>query len=217
MNNIKKKVDEYVNLKRKITKLQEEAAKLEADLIIHGEELLADTKYKSVRMTGENMTCAVTATTAETLKVIYPSLLKEVFGKVYTDCVKEETTYTVNAHGKRILLSLLTGAYSEGTSLEKLINGLDVDDKTGKTLFKKLKGISFDTDKKTLMKLTGMDEETASDYAYMAMEAAAWQNIYNLLFINGYNRHDLPIIKEKVLRTAAADQTVKVSVFDGEV
>ena len=216
MVHIKKKVDEFVNLKRKITQLQEEAAKLEAELIIHGEGLLADTKYKSVRMTGENMTCAVTATTAETLKVIYPSLLKQIFGKVYTDCVKEETTYTVNAHGKRILLSILTGAYSEGTSLEKLINGLDVDEKTGKTLFKKLKGINFDTDKKTLMTLCAMDEETASDYAYMAMEAVAWKNIYNLLFINGYNRHDLPVLKEAVLRVGAADQTVKVSVFDSE-
>jgi len=103
-----------------------------------------------VRIIGESNSTAVSVINAETLKITYPSLLKDVFGKVYSDCVKKETTYTVNAHGKRILISLLTGAYSAGTSLESLVTGLDVDEKTRKTLMKKLKGVNFDTDKKRL-------------------------------------------------------------------
>jgi hypothetical protein len=217
VDNISSKVKEYVELKRQIERVKAVADSLEGELILHAEKLLADTKYKSIRLTGDDYTCAVTATTAETLKVTYPSMLKQIFGKVYSDCVKEETTYTVNAHGKRILIALLTGAYSEGTSLEKLITGLGVADAARSILLKKLKGVNFDTDKKTLARYCSLSDEDASDYAYMVMEAVAWQNIENLLYINGLDGTDIVVLENDAIKTAAVDQTVKVSVFDGEL
>ncbi|MCL2697921.1 MAG: hypothetical protein FWE74_07555 [Oscillospiraceae bacterium] len=224
MTDIRKKVDMYVTLKTKQSLLQEDISAMEADILKHGEELLADTKYKSVRIIGESNSRAVSVTNAETLKVTYPSLLKDIFGKVYADCVKEEITYTVNAHGKRILISLLTGAYNAGESLERLVDNVSVDKKTNKILSKKLKGINFDTDKRTLMNVCGMGEETASDYAYMAMEAVAWQNINNLMKINDVEDSPIPagnnnlsVLKEKTVRSAAVDQTVKVSIIDIDV
>ena len=72
------------------------------------------------------------------LKFTYPSLLKEIFGKVYSDIVKEETSYTVNAHGKRLLLSVLTGSYNEGATLNSLFDDLKVDNATRKLLCKKI-------------------------------------------------------------------------------
>jgi hypothetical protein len=218
VSSIENKVDRFCELKRQITLLDAEAKQIEAELLIHSEELLADTKYKSVRLRGGDIACAVTATTAETVSITYPSLLKEIFGKVYDDCVKEETKYTINAHGKRILISLLTGAYSEGTSLTTLIGGLNVPENVRNSLMKKLKGVNFDTDKRTFAKFCSLDDDSASDYAYMASEAAAWQNIFNLLVLNNetYRAFDLAVLKDKVLRAAAVDQTVKVSIFDSE-
>lgn len=49
---------------------------------------------------------------------------------------------------------------------------------------KKLKGINFDKDKKALMDICRYSETDASDFAYMAAEAAAWDSIYNLISIN---------------------------------
>jgi len=63
-----------------------------------------------------------------------------------------------------------------------------------------------------------MDEETASDYAYMAMEAVAWQNILYLMEINGKHfESELNMLSDNVLRAAAVDQTVKVSAIDIDV
>jgi hypothetical protein len=64
-----------------------------------------------------------------------------------------------------------------------------------------------------------MDEETASDYAYMASEAAAWQNIKNLLALNDSKGYagDVFDLANMVCRATAVDQTVKVSVLDIDV
>ena len=67
------------------------------------------------------------------------------------------------------------------------------------------------------MKICDFTENTASDYAYMATEAAAWENITKLLEISGDGSNTPALftdLQTKIIQAAAADQTVKVSVLD---
>ena len=79
--------------------------------------------------------------------------------------------------------------------MEEALSKITADGKTLKALLKKIKGKNFEGDKKNLMNIAGLDEETASDYAYMINEIAAWQEFEKLLSVSG------EITKERVDQT----------------
>lgn len=206
-----KLIDRLSEVRRQIDTLNAEKDRLEGELILQSRSDLENTKYKTVTYASDSGN-RVTATIAETLKVTYPSLLKSIFGAAYGDAVKEETKYTLTAPAKRMLTKIWTGAYIK-QSLNDAIAQLPVDDTTRKKLAKKLKGASFETDKKNLINIGCLTEQEASEYAYLISEAAAWQTYSALLELNGVtNDSNIAEITRLIDTAMVVDESTKVSV-----
>ncbi|WP_124100904.1 hypothetical protein [Ruminococcus sp. Marseille-P6503] len=184
LNNANGKIARYIQIKEKISELKSEAESIEAELLKEMTVDLEDTKYKSVYYADDSGN-TVTATRSDNLKLVYPSFLRNIFGKAYADVVTEETTYKLSAAAKRLLIALHKQDYVRGGSLEELIGSLQLDDKSAKALHKKLKGKNFDTDVKNLIKIAGLDEDKAKKNAYLAAEIAAWTEFMRLMELNG--------------------------------
>lgn len=186
-------VDRMGRIKQQIAELNSESDTLEAMLLKQFEADVADTKYKSVKYRGTES--EVSATYADTVKLIYPSILKKIFGEAYRDVITEETSYKLSANTKRLLAALYKKDFISGTTVEETLGKITADSKTIKALTKKVKGKNFENDKKNLMNIAGLDEETASDYAYMINEIASWQEFEKLLAVSG------DVTKERVDQT----------------
>ena len=190
------KVQRYAEIKFKIDTLKSDLDCIEADILKKAETDLRDTKYKSVNYHDKNGN-VITATNTDNVKIIYPSMLKIIFGKAYPDVVKEETTYKLSASAKRLLAAIYNGEYIKDSSVDEILNSLPLDEKSFNALKKKLKGINYNTDVKNLMKFAGIDEDEARENAYLVSEAVAWQNFKNLLTINNRDFDD-EIVKSAV-------------------
>lgn len=176
-------VDRMAEIKSKVDILKAEYSDIEAELLKQFEVDVEDTKYKTVVYSGRN--AKVTTTYADSVKLVYPSFLRKIFGEAYKDVVTEETTYKLSASAKRMLAALYNGEYLKDITIDEAINELEIDDKAKTVLLKRIKGKSFDTDRKNLISVGGLDEAAASDMAYMISEAAAWQSFLQLLSITG--------------------------------
>ena len=71
------------------------------------------------------------------------------------------------------------GNFTEG-SLDATISAITKDEKIQRTLKKKLKG-KYEKDTETLMKLVGLSEQEASDWAYLASEVINWEWMLQIL------------------------------------
>ena len=180
---LSEKVKRYAEIKSEIAELKSEADGIEADILKAAESDLSDTKFKSAvysDVTGNT----ITVTNADSVKLVYPSMLKEIFGKAYGDVVKEDITYTLSDPAKRLLSAVYNKEYIKDGSVSQILDGLGLDDKSRKALEKKLKGAKYETDVKNLMQLGGLDEKSAQENAYLVSEAVAWQNFIKLLTLN---------------------------------
>lgn len=181
--NLSEMVQRYAEIKAEMSELKAEADSIEADILKAAESDLSDTKFKSAvysDVTGNT----ITVTNADSVKLVYPSMLKEIFGKAYGDVVKEDITYTLSDPAKRLLSAVYNKEYIKGGSVEQILDSLDLDNKTYNALIKKLKGANYNTDVKNLMQLGGLDEKSAQENAYLVSEAVAWQNLKRLLTLN---------------------------------
>lgn len=178
-----KLVQRYAEIKQEQEELKKESDSIEAEILKASEADLSDTKFKSAVYTDINGN-SVTVTNADSVKLVYPSMLKEIFGKAYGDVVKEEITYKLSEPAKRLLSAVYNKEYVKDGSVEDILDSLNLDDKSYKALLKKLKGANYDTDCKNLMKLGGLDERSAKENAYLVSEAVAWQNFVKLLTLN---------------------------------
>lgn len=204
-------IDRLKAIKQEMERLSAEKDILESEIIRDSEKTLANTKYKTLTFTTEDGSSA-TVTLAESLKLIYPTVLKSIFGAAYSDMVKEEVKYTLSAPAKRMLANICTGKYIR-QEFDEAIRQLPVDDTTRQKLAKRLKGAKFDTDKKNLVNIGGLSEEEASEYAYLLNESATWQQFETLLRLNNISSED--DIKEVITRIEASmivDETPKVSI-----
>ncbi len=190
-------VDELSKLSKEKDSIKEKYDKVEAEILTLGGDKLKDSKEKSISYVGTGAN-KVTFTKSETLKLLFPSRLKEIFGVVYGDVVEEKTSYTVNTEGKKILTNMWLKHYINDSSIESLVKSLEVDDKTEKALLKKLKGKNPETDKKTLMKFAGLDEEKATENAYLVSEIVAWQNF--MMIVKSNETKENPIDIEELLK-----------------
>lgn len=121
---------------------------------------------------------------AKSLKLIYPSYLKQVFGEAYGDAVTEETKYKLSAPASRMLAGLWQKEFLRMTVVEA-IGQITPDTELRKALGKKVKGVNYATDKKNLMAIGGFDEDSAGEYAYFVAEAAVWESFLRLLKVQG--------------------------------
>lgn len=210
-----KKIDRLREIKEQQEKLKEEADRLEGEIILATKEELANTKFKTLTHSTENGS-RITVTVAESVKTVYPTMLKSIFGAAYEDMVKEEKKYTLSAAAKRLLTNLWTGKYIEQT-LAEAVAQLPVDDDTGKKLEKKLKGVKFATDKKNLINIGGLSEQDAGEYAYLITEAATWEQFENLMRVNHKNtKEEVDEIIGLINSSVTVDETTKITVESAE-
>lgn len=212
MDEITKKVRELSEIKAQIAKLNERKKELEAYFLERGSEDVLDTKYKSRTYADENSQAAVTYTEAQSLEIAAPNYLESALGKdVFKDIFKEEIKRElkpVNKDIERMLIGIFSGGYIK-SSPEDVIAQLPCGDKARAALAKKLKGAKFETDRDNLMKIGGLSEEDAGDYAYMFAEAVVWQTFSRVAEMSGADKDS--IIKGINLGVAV-DSSTKIAV-----
>ena len=212
LDNADERIRRYKEIKQEIAELKSEADGIEAEFLKAMESDLEDTKYKSVSYSdGEGN--KVTATEAESLKVVYPTFLKNIFGAAYKDVVTEETSYKVSAGAARMLTALFNREYVRDSSVEELVGTLGIDDKSEKALLKKLKGKKFDTDVKNLMKFAGLDEASAKENAYLVSEICVWNEFIRLMELNGTtSAEDISKALTWIDGAVTVEQTAKIKI-----
>lgn len=178
---IKQIVDRMVEIKQESNALQDEYLDLQSKLQVEGESALENTKYKSVSYSGTSGKATVTL--ADKVSGVMPSLFLDIFGKAFPDLVNQKSILELNAEGKRIAAAVWNKEYCQG-SVEEIVNSLSCDEKAKKSLLKKLNGKNFETDKKNLIRIGGLDEDSAKDYAYLIAEIIAWNKIKAIIKIN---------------------------------
>lgn len=212
--NIKEIVDRMTKIKAEEKTLSEEYTLLQAQLQMIGESDLENTKRKSVSYLGNGSKATVTI--ADKVASILPALFKDIFGKAYSDLVTEKHTVELNAEGKRLVASIWNGDYCSG-SVAEIVSKLDCDEKAKKSLLKKLNGKNYDTDKKNLIKLAGLDEETAGDYAYLISEIVAYDKIQLIVKLNNqgvFSDEAFEQLKLNVNAAVCVEQSTKITVED---
>lgn len=212
MNEITEKVRELSEIKARIAKLNERKKELEAFFLERGSEDVLDTKYKSRTYADEESQAAVTYTEAQTLEIAAPNYLENSLGEnVFKDIFEEVVKREIKPKSKeieRMLIGIFSGGYIKSTPAE-VIEQLPCDDKAKAALSKKLKGAKFETDRDSLMKIGGLSEKDAGDYAYMFAEAVVWQTLCRVAEMSGT---DKDCIIKSINLGVRVDDSTKIAV-----
>lgn len=212
MSDIIEKVKELSAVKAQIAKLTERKKELEAFFLERGSKDVTDTKFKSCTYADSESQAAVTYTEAQTLEIAAPNFLADSLGEsVFKDVFDERITREIKPKSKdieRMLIGIFTGGYVK-SSPGDVIAQLPCDEKAKAALSKKLKGAKFETDRDNLMKIGGLSEKDAGDYAYMFAEAVVWQTFCRIAEMSGAD-------KDSIIRSinlgVAVDSSTKISV-----
>lgn len=212
-------IDRMADIKLEKKALDFEYDKLQAQLHVAAGEKLKNTKIKSVNYSSDSGNSAL-VTNSDKIEICSVEMLKDIFGKFFSDMVKEELKYTLKPTAKRLLAAVWNRDFCKG-SIDDVVNTLSCDDKIKKVLLKKLKGIDFQKDKKVLMDFAGISENEASDTAFLINEAASWQTISNLIKVNNDNKIDDELLKNLILKVDYAisitrELKTKIAVSGGE-
>ena len=209
---IKQIVDRMVEIKQESNALQDEYLDLQSKLQVEGESALENTKYKSVSYSGTSGKATVTL--ADKVSGVMPSSFLDIFGKAFPDLVNQKSILELNAEGKRIAAAVWNKEYCQG-SVEEIVNSLSCDEKAKKSLLKKLNGKNFETDKKNLIRIGGLDEDSAKDYAYLIAEIIAWNKIKAIIKINNNGVFSQEAFEQFALNINAAvcvEQSTKITI-----
>ncbi len=181
------KVSKLADIKKQIEMLNIQKEELEGYFLKLAGEDLKNTKKKTTIYNGRGG--RIVATMAESLKIVYPVFLKNIFGEAYPDAVKEDIKYKLSAPAVRMLTGMYLKSYTKLTVTEVLAQ-IQVDDKTRKALIKKVKGTSFENDKSNLIAIGGLSEQSAEEYAFFISEAAIWESFLRILKLSGCSESD---------------------------
>lgn len=213
MINIAEKIDRLAEIKAEQEKLKQEKDIIEAELLKTAEEDLANTKYKSVIYNGTK--AVLRAVSSESVKITYEAFLPFIFGKAYGECCKTKCSIELTAPAKRLIAGMWKGEYIRSTVAE-VIQSMELDSATEKLVAKKCKGVNYDKDKQNLIAIARMNEEQASENAYLLMEAAVWQQFTVLLELNGISKNtgdtELSELLQKIQSAFVVEETPKISV-----
>ncbi len=205
---IKAYVDEYAALTLEAGRIKDRMDWLKGYFETIATDDLKDTKLLTASYWG-SQNSRVTVTNTATVKPVSLTMVKELLGKIARDFIKTETTDTMTAPCKKLLAMVAQGNYTEG-SLEDVIGQISADAKIQATLRKKLKG-RWDKDKAILMKVAGLPEQEASDWAYLAAEVINWEWLTQVLQAAGWEgspQEAIDIIRAAVI----VEETIKVSI-----
>ena len=205
---LKQNVDRLAALTIQQEKVKAEMDQLKAAFEKQAEADLKDSKEKTIEYWGEN-NAKVVVQNSETVKPIAMSVLRNLLGTAYSDLVKEESKATLNAECKSFLTAMVQGKYIED-DLIAVIGKITSDAKEQQLLLKKLKG-KYRSDKKTIMKVTGLDPESANDYAYLVEEVYAYKTIKQILEAAKFAGTFEDAV-EKVKASVIVDEGIKVTV-----
>lgn len=213
---IKAKVDEFAKWVNLASAAKKEIEKLKADFQKQAVDLMKDKKVKQVEFWGSN-NAKVAVTTTETVKLVSYSFLQKVIGELLKDFVKEEPQYKMSEPFKRWMTAIFQGDYVEQT-VDKVIAQITDDEKTRKTLKKKLKG-NWKKDMETLKIIAGLDDKEAEHFAYFVQEAKNYENIVHLLRAAGYEPGDegFKAALEDIRHAVIVEEGIKVSLEAEEV
>lgn len=177
------RVGRLVALKAQESKIKAEIGDLQGWFERLGIDALQNTKEKTVAWW--SAAGRVEVGTSEKVDILSETALKTLLQGVFGDLFKEQpVTYQPTAACKQLLAAIAAGNYLEG-SLDDIVARVSADDKTDKTLRKKLCG-NFKRDKKALIDVAGLSETDAEEYAYMAAEIVAYTRFRQLLQAAGY-------------------------------
>ncbi len=205
---LRAEVDEFATLTRQAEAIKERLETLKAHFERRAVDDLKDTKMKSVSYWGSD-NCRVIVQTSETVKPVSVTMIQKVLGAVSRDFVKEEVTTKLTDPCKRLLGMVFQGNYTEG-SLDDLIRAISTDAKIQTTLKKRLKG-RWEKDTAALVKVAGLSEQEASEYAYLAAEVINWEWLTQVLKSAGWAGSIQEAIE--VIRAAViVDEGIKVGI-----
>lgn len=205
---VKAKADRLVALAGEQIRIKSEMDEIKAWFENIGTNDLKDTKKKTVDYWGSNNSKVVVGN-SETVKPISMTMVKKLLGDVFGDFVKEETTYKMTEPCKRLFTMMFLGNYTEG-SLDDTIRAITADEGLQRTLKKKLKG-KYEKDTEVLMKMAGLPEQEASDWAYLAAEIINWE--WMLQILKSAEWKGTPQEAVEVIRAAViVDEGIKVTV-----
>lgn len=205
---IKAKADRLVELTSQQSVIKAEIDEIKAWFEKLATDDLRDTKKKTIDYWGSNNSKVVVGN-SETVKPVSMTMVKKLLGDVFGDFVKEDTTYKMTDPCKRLFTMMFMGNYTEG-SLDETIKAITTDEKIQRTLKKKLKG-KYEKDTETLMKLVGLSEQEASDWAYLASEVINWE--WMLQILKAAEWGGTPQEAVEVIRAAIfVDEGIKVTV-----
>lgn len=209
---IKQIVDRMVEIKQESNALQDEYLDLQSKLQVEGEQ---HWKIQSTSQCAYSGTSGkATVTLADKVSGVMPSLFLDIFGKAFPDLVNQKSILELNAEGKRIAAAVWNKEYCQG-SVEEIVNSLSCDEKAKKSLLKKLNGKNFETDKKNLIRIGGLDEDSAKDYAYLIAEIIAWNKIKAIIKINNNGVFSQEAFEQFALNINAAvcvEQSTKITI-----
>lgn len=208
---IRTKVDEIVKWSNLSIECKRELEKLKGEFQKFGIEEMTDKKLKQVEFWGSN-NAKVLVTTSESLKVVSHTFLSQTLDSVLKDFAKENTTYEYSAPFKRILTAICQGTYVEQT-LDSVITQVTTDEKTKKTLRKKLKG-NWEKDVETLKNLAELNQKDAEHYAYFIQETVNYEKIVMLLEAAGHrqNTEDFEIALKAIRNAVIVEEGIKVGI-----
>ena len=208
MAEIKAKADRLVKLTNQQSVIKAEIDEIKAWFEKLATDDLKDTKKKTIDYWGSNNSKVVVGN-SETVKPISMTMVKKLLGDVFKDFVKEDVSYNMSAPAKRLFSMMYMGNFTEG-SLDATISAITKDEKIQRTLKKKLKG-KYEKDTETLMKLVGLSEQEASDWAYLASEVINWE--WMLQILKAAEWGGTPQEAVEVIRAAIfVDEGIKVTV-----
>lgn len=208
MNEVKAKADRLVELTGQQSQIKAEIDEIKAWFEKLATDDLKDTKKKTVDYWGSNNSKVVVGN-SETVKPISMTMVKKLLGDIFPDFVKEETTYKMTEPCKRLFTMMFLGNYTEG-SLDETIRAITTDEKIQRTLKKKLKG-KYEKDTENLVKLVGLSETEASDWAYLTAEIINWE--WMLQILKSAEWKGTPQEAVEIIRAAIiVDEGIKVTV-----
>lgn len=182
---VKKAVDRLAEIKTSKQALADEERVLTAYLQTEAEKVWGNRESKSIYFKGTagNGATVTRTKTVKLLSTANKNILKEIFGTTYENMIEAKEEYKLSANAKRILSALITKEYFQTEMPAAVVALLDQPEEIKKAIAKKIKGKSFDTDFKNIIAF-GVDEQEASDIAYLYAQALAFDEIAEILVAN---------------------------------
>jgi hypothetical protein len=211
-NRLETKVSEYIRLTQEAAELKVKIEALKGWFEARGVEDLNATKIKTVDYWGDNGKVEVGR--SETVSPVALTILKQIFGELFDELVKEKKSFEMTAPCKQLLAPIFLGNYIE-TSMNEIIEQLTDNEKARATLKKKLRG-NFKKDKAALISIAGLSEKDAEYYAYMTAESTAYAFFCQILSAAKY-KGTPEQAKEIIMAAVVVEEGVKVTVESADI